>query len=295
MTHMSDFEGRVLGSEVYMLGEGPSYEVETDTAWWFDILGKALLEFDFQTDRLTKHRLPFMASVIARIDEERQLIAAEDGLYVRERRSGALHLAHPLEADISSNRSNDGRVHPCGALWIGTMSKSAESGAGKIYHFANGIVRTLYHDVTIPNSICFSPDGRIGYFTDTMINKLMRVELDPKSGLPIAEPSVLIDHADVSGGLDGSIVDADGVIWNARWGSGRVDAYAPDGSPVKSLSVPAKQSSCPAFVGKNANRLLVTSAFEGYSNSDIAADPLAGSTFLLNAPVNGRFEPAVRL
>jgi sugar lactone lactonase len=55
--------------------------------------------------------------------------------------------------------------------------------------------------------------------------------------------------------------------------------------------VAANQSSCPAFVGENADRLLVTSAREGLSAEELAADPDAGSTFLLDHPVKGRFEP----
>jgi sugar lactone lactonase YvrE len=34
---------------------------------------------------------------------------------------------------------------------------------------ARGKVTTLlFPDITIPNAICFSPDGAIAYFTDTM-------------------------------------------------------------------------------------------------------------------------------
>ena len=69
------------------------------------------------------HDLPFMASAIATIDAERQLIVAEDGLYVRDVKTGALTLHTALEADNPLTRSNDSRVHPSGAFWIGTMGK----------------------------------------------------------------------------------------------------------------------------------------------------------------------------
>ena len=46
------------------------------------------------------------------------------------RADGRLTLQIPLEADNAATRSNDGRVHPCGALWIGTMGRKAEKGAG---------------------------------------------------------------------------------------------------------------------------------------------------------------------
>ena len=84
-----------------------------------------------------------------------------------------LHVA--LEADNAATRSNDGRVHPSGALWIGTMGRKAEKGAGAIYHFGGGELRRLYAGISIPNAICFSPDGATAYFTDTREAILYRV------------------------------------------------------------------------------------------------------------------------
>ena len=90
-----------------------------------------------------------------------------------------------------------------------------------------------------------------------------------------------------------SVVDADGTLWNARWGEGRVNAYSPDGRLVRSVPVPAVQTSCPAFFGPRADRLAVTSAWAGMDERQRAADPHAGKTFRIDLPVNGRFEPRV--
>ncbi|MCG6858054.1 MAG: SMP-30/gluconolactonase/LRE family protein, partial [Salaquimonas sp.] len=145
------------------LGEGPSYDPHSDTLWWFDIVGRKLFSWQFGEAKLDVQELPFMASVLARIDDRHQLIATEDGLYARETDCGAFRLIKPLEADNEATRSNDGRVHPCGALWIGTMGKAHEQGAGAIYWFFKGELRKLYPGISIPNSICFSPDGAIAY------------------------------------------------------------------------------------------------------------------------------------
>lgn len=289
------FKGSALNAPACMLGEGPTYDQHTGTAWWFDILGRKLFEADIETGVVKSHQLPQMGSVLARVDDDRQIIATETGLHLRQVKTGALGLVTPIEANSPNTRSNDGRVHPCGALWVGTMGISAEPGAGAIYHVARGVVSVLFDKISIPNAICFSPDGAIAYFTDTAINKLMRVEIDPETALPLGEPRVFFDHSDGDGGLDGAVCDADGVIWNARWGAGCVDAYSPEGKRIKKLEVPATQTSCPAFVGANADRLLVTSAREGMSAEQLGNDPKAGMTFLLDHPVKGRFEPAYLL
>ncbi|MCP3470921.1 SMP-30/gluconolactonase/LRE family protein [Bradyrhizobium sp. CCGUVB1N3] len=284
----------VLCAEHCHLGEGPTYDVTTDTAWWFDIREGRLYEAQLASRNIRVHALGRMASALGRIDAERQLIVAEDGLYIRKRADGAMTLYRTLEADNPGTRSNDARVHQSGTFWIGTMGRKAEAGAGAIYALHRGKISTLFPGISIPNSICFSPDGAIGYFADTARHVLYRVPLNPATGLPRGEPEVLVRHTGV-GGLDGSVVDADGLIWNARWGGACVDVYSPEGERLRSLAVPARQSSCPAFIGPDLSRLLVTSAWQDMDAAARAADPQAGYTFILEAAARGRAEPDVTL
>jgi len=276
------------------LGEGPCYDPATDTAWWVDILESRLFEAPLRGGPAREHGLPFMASLVAATDGGVQLLAGDDGLYLREFEDGRLSLHCPLETNDRSTRSNDGRVHPSGALWISTMGRDAQRGRGTIYHVAGTRVTRLYSGLTIPNAIAFSPDGATGYFVDSDENHLQRVALDPTTGMPKAEPATLYAH-DGEGDLDGTAVDAEGLIWNARWGAGRIDAYSPEGERVRSIPVPASRPSCPTFAGGGLDRLLVTSAYEGMDADERAADPEHGRTFLVPVGVRGLIEPAFRL
>ncbi|HSJ42907.1 MAG TPA: SMP-30/gluconolactonase/LRE family protein, partial [Xanthobacteraceae bacterium] len=181
---MEEVATTILSGHHCLLGEGCTYDPATDTAWWFDILERTLFRADLASGAVTSHALPVMASVLAFIDDQRQLLATEDGLYVRGVADGRLTLHTPLEADNAATRSNDGRVHCSGALWIGTMGRKAENGAGAIYHFGGGELRRLYSGISIPNAICFSPDGATAYFTDTRKAILYRVTIDPTNALP---------------------------------------------------------------------------------------------------------------
>lgn len=283
----------VFSDHVCELGEGPSYDPATDTLFWFDIVNGLLLEQGVTSGARKVYELGQMASAIAIVDDNRQLIATETGLHVRDVSTGKLTLHTPIEADNALTRSNDSRVHPCGAFWVGTMGKGEEKGAGAIYWFFKGELRTLYTGITVSNSICFSKDGTIAYYTDTSTGLLMRVACDPATGLPIGESKVFVDHRSSKGFVDGSVVDRDGVLWNAVWGGKAVKAYSPDGTLLREIAVPAGQSSCPAFVGAKADRLAVTSAWKGKDDKQRKLDPQAGMTFLLDIPVNGRFEPRV--
>ncbi|MEB2846894.1 SMP-30/gluconolactonase/LRE family protein [Rhizobiales bacterium RZME27] len=285
------FKGTVLSSATSELGEGPTFDPHAAKAWWFNIVGQELHELDTVSGETRVHPLPFMGSVLARIDAGRQLIASDKGLFIRDTVSGEFAHYVDLEADKPGNRSNDGRVHQSGALWIGTMGRKAEDGAGAIYHVAKGQVTKLFDNISITNAICFSPDGTIGYFVDTKVNQLMQVALDAATGLPTGQPSVLIDNKGEPGGMDGAVCDAEGKIWNARWGAGLLDCYAPDGTLLGRYEVPVKQPSCPAFFGENADRLLTTSAWQGMDENARKTDAKAGNLVDLGISVRGRFEP----
>jgi sugar lactone lactonase YvrE len=278
------------------LGEGPHYDRDSDRAWWFDIVGCKLYEHHFAGNRTQVHALPRMGSVLAAVDAERQLLVLEDGIYLRQKADGALDLLHPLEADNARTRSNDGRVHPSGRLWIGTMGKKAEREAGAIYWFDGHELRRLYDKFSIPNSICFSPDGSVGYFADTALNQVWRVALDPAIGLPVGTPEGFLNGDDLplGGSFDGSVVDRDGVLWNAAWGAGSVSGFAADGSLVRTFEAPAAQTSCPCFVGDKLDRLLVTTAWQGYSAAQREADPGAGFTYVIEGAFRGTADWAFR-
>jgi sugar lactone lactonase YvrE len=145
------------------------------------------------------------------------------------------------------------------------MGRNAEKGAGAIYRFWQGELRQLYTGVTIPNAICFSPDGATAYFTDTSKAILHRVAIDPANALPTGNAETLYDHRGGVGGLDGAVVDQDGLIWNARWGGSCIDVYTPGGDRVRNIRVSAKHPPGPP-TRTMAGRSFSTSARAGGRN-----------------------------
>ncbi|MCO4319408.1 SMP-30/gluconolactonase/LRE family protein [Phyllobacterium sp. 21LDTY02-6] len=284
----------IFHDEACELGEGPGYDPLTGNVWWFDIVTGRLFEKPLSGGAASVHELGQMASALAIVDANRQLISTETGLFLRDRRSGALTMHQPIEADNPSTRSNDARVHPAGAFWIGTMGKKAEKGAGSIYWYRQGELRKLFADMTITNSICFAPDGRTAYFADTGRNIIWRVETDAETGLPSGEPVVFHEHRE-KGGVDGAVVDAEGNLWNACWGRSAVDIYAPTGQRIRTIDLPVQQTSCPAFVSETSGDIIVTTAFQDMSANARRGDPDAGKTLLVKTEGKGRLDPPVRL
>ena len=64
------------------------------------------------------------------------------------------------------------------------------------------------------------------------------------------------------GAPDGMTVDAEGELWVAIYGGGRVQRYSPAGVLLEELFVPAEQSTSCAFAGPGLTRLYVTTATE---------------------------------
>ena len=80
---MEEVATKILSDRPCHLGEGCTYDPATDTAWWFDIVERTLFQADLASGAVTAHALPWMASVVAFIDDQRQLLATENGLYIR--------------------------------------------------------------------------------------------------------------------------------------------------------------------------------------------------------------------
>ncbi|WP_319518960.1 SMP-30/gluconolactonase/LRE family protein [uncultured Martelella sp.] len=291
MTAETVFEGRILVNQRMELGEGPGYDPTSDQIWWFDILNCQLHLLNASTRDRRIVSLPEMASAMAVVDEHRQIIAMETGLYFHDVSTGALSLHAAIEPDNAVTRSNDARVHQSGAFWVGTMGKNAEKEAGAIYHVLGGTVTKIFDKVTIPNAICFSPEGDIGYYVDTDLNTLMRVPVDPETGLPDGPEEVFIDTSQKPGGMDGAICDGDGHIWNARFGAGVLDQYDPAGRLVARFQLPARQPTCPAFIGRDGGWMMVTTAAR---DAKLDQEPNAGFTFALVTGAKPRFDPAYK-
>ena len=271
-----------------LLGEGPLWHPLRGQLFWFDIVNRRLLSrigatpLEWQFDE--------MVSAAGWIDADTLLVASERALLRFDIGTGESTPILPLEAENAVTRSNDGRADPFGGFWIGTMGKKAERGAGAIYRYYRGHIERLFGGITIPNSICFAPDGRVAYFADTSDMKILRQPLDPE-GWPSGEAEVFVDLLGGEGAPDGSVTDSEGALWNAQWGAGRVARYLPDGRLDHVVTVNGKHSSCPAFGGASFRTLFVTTARQDID----APSPSDGLTYALDAPIAGRPEPRVIL
>lgn len=275
------------------LGEGPLWHPKLESLFWFDI--NAFKMFNWKDDKLKVWSFSEPVSAAGWVDEENLIVATASSLIRLSLASDNRTVLVDLEADMPHTRSNDGRADPWGGFWIGTMGLSAEKEAGSIYRFYKGQLKKLHQNLTIPNSICFSPDKKFVYFADTRQEKIWRQNLDLDSGWPINEPTVFIDFRAQGLHPDGSVCDSEGFLWNAQYGASRLARYSPEGCLDRVENFPASQVTCPAFGGESYNTIFVTSACQGLNDEDLKVEPLAGKVFHFESDAVGLAEHKVEL
>lgn len=276
------------------LGEGPFWHPLLDRLFWFDILNRTMLSAD--ADGRIVDRVVFKDTVAAAavIDKDHLAVAQSGVLINYDLTTDTSTPIIEIESDIPGNRTNDSRVDRSGGFWIGTMGRRAEAGAGSVYQYKSGKLTRILSGIRIPNSTCFSPDGRTAYFTDSG-RVIIKCALDPETGLPIGEWTEFA-KIEGPGGADGAVVDSEGFLWSARWGGSRVVRMAPDGRVDRIVEVPGvSRVSCPAFGGKDGKTLYLTTAREGMTPEELANEPYAGSVFAVQVDVPGSPDPVLAL
>ena len=137
---------------------------------------------------------------------------------------------------------NDGACDPQGRLWAGTLADDFRPGGGALYRLdRDGRVELMLDGLTISNGLGWSPDGVTMYLADSGPRVVHAFRFDPLKG-GISDGRVLVNVAEPLGAPDGLTVDANGDIWVAIYGGGRVQRYSPQGVLREELFVPAAQS-----------------------------------------------------
>jgi L-arabinonolactonase len=272
------------------LGEGVSWDPIGERVWWTDVQERLLYRYDPLQGALKSFGLPERLGSFGFVEGSDEIVAAfESGLAIYHPESGALNwLARPEHA-AKNLRFNDGRVDRQGRFWTGSMVEGAGLPTAKLYCLRGEQLDVRLTNIAISNSICFSPDGRQLYFADSPERTILRYDIDADTGA--ISNRAIFARTPPRAFPDGSNVDAQGYVWNAHWGAGRVVRYALDGSIDLEIEIPTTQPTCIAFGGKDLDLLYVTTARQGMSPDALAREPNAGNVFVYKPNIKGLADP----
>ncbi|MFI5555370.1 SMP-30/gluconolactonase/LRE family protein [Streptomyces sp. NPDC051738] len=198
-------------------------------------------------------------------------------------------LARPEEnagTRIRNMRMNDAVADPFGRFWAGSMAYDAEEGAGSLYRVdRDGTVVRVLEGITVPNGPAFTPDGSLMYLADSARGVVRRYPVDPVTA-ELGTPEEFLTIRE--GSPDGMVVDVEGAVWIAVWGTGTVRRHLPDGTLDRTLRLSARQ---PAGVCLVQDVLHITTARVGLA---VPGDD-DGALFTARVDVPGTPTPACRL
>ncbi|WP_227287728.1 SMP-30/gluconolactonase/LRE family protein [Boseongicola sp. H5] len=283
-------DAQILSDVTSALGEGCLWHPTRASILWVDIFGGSVHEMHGGAHR--SWDLGELVGALAWVSDREVLVSTKTGLRRLDLDNGHADLIAVVEPDRPDRRANDGRADHQGGFWFSMMDTKHRSEKAVIYRYYRGEIRALHDGLTVPNATCFSPDGLWAYFGDTRTSIVYRQSLDEATGWPRGEAETLVDFSQPRRRPDGATVDADGALWIAMWGEGLALCVAPDGRPVRQVSIGTPNASCVCFGGSNLQDLILTSAT---TDIDLSTDARAGKTFILPGVAQGVAEPKVIL
>lgn len=250
MKQLTSVEGKLL--------EGCVWDEKTQKLYFVDIDKMRIYQYNPQSRLYDCMQMPQPVSCIVPEDTATVVAALKDGLY----RVDLTHQHYEkimddiLEPDV---RFNDGKCDAYGNLWVGSMSFRAETNKGSLYCIHAEKVVRRYPNYTIPNGLAWNMRHDVLYHIDTPRKTVDQYMVANQYDL--LHRSVCLDLAEESGIPDGMCMDAQGNLWIAIWGGGKVVCYNPDTKDkLDELPVPRKNVTCCTIGGSEMNQLFITTA-----------------------------------
>jgi sugar lactone lactonase YvrE len=111
------------------------------------------------------------------------------------------------------------------------------------------------------NCICFTKSGTTMFFCDTPTRRIYQFDYDARTG-PSNRRLLYELPSSVGGGPDGAQCDANGNVWAAISGAGRVIRITPAGEVDLVVELPVKQPTSVTLGGPGMNTLFITTRAE---------------------------------
>ena len=283
------FEITRIGTTTDILGEGTVWCPEAQALYWVDIKAPCVRRWHAATGEVTSWPMPEPVGSLALRRDGGILVALRSAISFFDPETGAIEPKGAPCDDGDDMRFNDGKCDRQGRFWVGTMADEHHAARGRLYRFdARGCVAVL-DGIDIPNSLCWSPDGRTMYFADSPKYTQWAFPYDPGTG-EIGERRAFrtVENA---GAPDGATVDAEGYVWTAQYHGARVTRSDPQGKVVLTIPLPMTQPTCCAFGGPDLTTLFISSASQNIAPDILAAQPMAGALVSIEVGVRGLPEP----
>jgi sugar lactone lactonase YvrE len=269
-----------------VLGEGPFWF--EGRLYWVDIERGLLLSVDGRGGDRRSHSVGRRLGAAAPIEGRRFVVAVQDGIGILDTEAGSVSILASPEASLPGSRFNDGKCDPAGRFLAGTLDMDGQERSSGLYSIdGRGRLRRLLDGVTISNGLAWTADGGTLYHIDTPTFEIARFDYDVATGT-LGERHVVVRVPPEMGFPDGMEIDANGDLWVAHWDGGAVRCWSPrTGRCLTEVRLPCSRPTSCCFGGPDLDRLFITTARIGLSETALAGQPLAGGLFSCQVGVAG--------
>ena len=270
--------------------EGPVWFGDINSLIWSDIPNDRLLRYDATTGETTLFRQPSNFANGNTRDRQGRLLSCEQGArrVTRTEYDGTITVLADKYQGKPLNSPNGVIVKSDGTVWFTDPSygiggdhegNRAEAELPRnVYRLdpKSGNLDVVVGDFSMPNGLCFSPDEKKLYITDTGAlggpeNKTVIRVFDVGDDGKLGNDRIFHDFANVAAPYiaDDIRVDEDGNVWAAGgWSPNHamngVRVFAPDGTPIGAIVVPEVAANL-CFGGHHHNRLFITASTSVYA------------------------------
>ncbi len=238
----------------FNLAEGPVYSEALDKLFFVDINGKCFYSYsdDCGIERFDVD--DYCGTLALTSDKNKVLLALSDGVYLYDLTKKEKSLF--VKLDIPEGmRCNDGKVAPDGSFFTESMGlDKTRRKNGKLFRITSDKKKNIFNrDFTIPNGLDWYKSRF--FHIDTTEERVFEFKLTEDR---LEELSSFQYPAERP---DGMCVDAEGLCYIALWGSSRISILDFDKKiEVGEIKVPAVNTSCAAFGGRDFTDLYITTA-----------------------------------
>lgn len=279
---------KVLHASQCLLGEGPLWHPERNSCFWVDIEQGILFEYHWISKKIKTWKFEGRLTMVCPSKPNCLILGLNSGIARFNLTTAKLEWLVNIEAEIEGNRLNDGKCDSKGRLWIGSMGMTFKQGAGSLYCIDENMeIQKKLDKLTISNGIAWKEDNEQMYFIDSPTQAVQSYSFDANSGAIQFDKNV-IRIPEEMGTPDGMCIDSEGMLWVAHWGGFGVYRWNPlNGKLVEKVEIPVPHVTSCAFVGKDLDHLIITTAKGEPNNSDREKYPESGNVFIVKTKVRG--------
>lgn len=267
-------------------GEGPLWDVATNSLYWVDLLVGDIYCGDIATGKVSKKSIGQPLGVIALRQNGGIVVAAYQGFgFTDMKEDTAVDFFNNPQPAYPETRFNDGKVDPLGNFVAGTMTFDGIKPIGNLFSLhTNKETICLESNLLLSNGIDWSPDGTKCYLADTNAHVVYSYDYHINNGTLSNRKNFIDFTGDEC--PDGLCVDTEGNLWIAMWGGSCINQFDKNGTKIKTIELPVTHPTSCCFGGNDLSTLFITTSRLPLSNKQKEEQLFAGK--ILSLQVNNK-------